>query len=134
MKNRVAPFGMLLGLVVFPLGCAITDYAPWIGHHTSGEAKLVFDVGQGTQDLGFRNELNVLFDCQPAVKVGLEVLDDDGKTPVTGQFVFRDRTDGASKMSARIAAEAMWLVPRLRRDAPAALARARAAPPAHASR
>jgi dolichol-phosphate mannosyltransferase len=47
-------------------------------------------------------------------------------------IVFRDRTDGASKMSARIAAEAMWLVPRLRRDAPAALARARAAPPAHA--
>ena len=28
------------------------------------EAKLAFDVGQGTQDLGFRNELNVLFDCR----------------------------------------------------------------------
>ena len=54
------------------------------------EAKLVFDCGQGTQDLGFRNEINVLFDCKPAVKVELEVLDDDGKTPVTGQFVFRD--------------------------------------------
>jgi dolichol-phosphate mannosyltransferase len=40
-------------------------------------------------------------------------------------IVFRDRTDGASKMSARIAIEAMWLVPRLRRDAPAALANAR---------
>jgi dolichol-phosphate mannosyltransferase len=45
-------------------------------------------------------------------------------------IVFRDRTDGASKMSARIAAEAMWLVPRLRRDAPAAMARAKAGPPA----
>jgi hypothetical protein len=54
------------------------------------EAKLVFDVGQGTQDLGFRNEVNVLFDCRPAVKVDLEVLDDDGKTPTTGQFVFKD--------------------------------------------
>ena len=54
------------------------------------EAKLAFDVGQGTQDLGFRNEVNVLFDCKPAVKVGLEVLDDDGKTPVMGQFVIRD--------------------------------------------
>jgi hypothetical protein len=30
------------------------------------EATLAFDVGQGTQDLGFRNELPVLFDCQPA--------------------------------------------------------------------
>ena len=38
------------------------------------EAKLMFDVGQGTQDLGFRNELNVLFQCEPAVRVALEVL------------------------------------------------------------
>jgi dolichol-phosphate mannosyltransferase len=43
-------------------------------------------------------------------------------------IVFRDRTDGTSKMSARIAIEAMWLVPRLRRNAPAALANAN--PPA----
>jgi dolichol-phosphate mannosyltransferase len=47
-------------------------------------------------------------------------------------IVFRDRTAGASKMSPRIAAEAMWLVPRLRRDAPAALARAKAAALQHA--
>lgn len=53
------------------------------------EAKLLFDVGQGTQDLGFRNEVNLLFDCEPAVKVALEVLDDDGR-PTVGQFVFRD--------------------------------------------
>lgn len=53
------------------------------------EAKLEFDVGQGTQDLGFRNEINVLFDCEPAVNVKLGVLDDDGK-PTTGQFTIRD--------------------------------------------
>ncbi len=53
------------------------------------EGKLVFDVGQGTQDLGFRNEINLLFDCQPGVEVKLEVYDDDGK-PTTGQFLFRD--------------------------------------------
>jgi dolichol-phosphate mannosyltransferase len=40
-------------------------------------------------------------------------------------IVFTDRTDGASKMSARIALEAIWLVPRLRREVPAALATAR---------
>ena len=34
-------------------------------------------------------------------------------------IVFYDRTAGASKMSARIALEAMWLVPRLRRGAAA---------------
>ncbi len=53
------------------------------------EAKLEFDVGQGTQDLGFRNEVNLLFDCQPCAHVKLQVLDDDG-TPTTGQFTFRD--------------------------------------------
>jgi hypothetical protein len=30
------------------------------------EASLAFDVGQGTQDLGFRNEVPILFDCRPA--------------------------------------------------------------------
>ena len=53
------------------------------------EAKLSFDVGQGTQDLGFRNEVNILFHCAAAVEVTLHVLDDDGQ-PTTGQFVFRD--------------------------------------------
>ena len=54
------------------------------------EAKLAFDVGQGTQDLGFRNEVPILFECQPAVPVTLEVVDADGK-PTTGQFVIKDK-------------------------------------------
>ena len=58
--------------------------------HGKREAILSFDVGQGTQDLGFRNQVAVLFECQPAVKVRLEILDDDGKTTTTGQFVIRD--------------------------------------------
>jgi dolichol-phosphate mannosyltransferase len=37
-------------------------------------------------------------------------------------IVFRDRTAGTSKMSPTIALEAMWLVPRLRRSARAAIA------------
>jgi len=39
-------------------------------------------------------------------------------------IVFADRTAGSSKMSPRIAFEAMWLVPRLRRTAAAAVTRA----------
>jgi dolichol-phosphate mannosyltransferase len=39
-------------------------------------------------------------------------------------IVFRDRTHGSSKMSAKIALEAMLLVPRLRRSAPNAIATA----------
>jgi hypothetical protein len=53
------------------------------------EAKLMFDVGQGTQDLGYRDEVNLLFDCEPAVEVTLAILDDDGK-PTTAHFIFRD--------------------------------------------
>src|SRR5690606_11840800 len=54
------------------------------------EAKLVFDVGRGTQDLAFRNEINLLFDCQPGVKVKVDVLDYDGQ-PTMGQFLIRDQ-------------------------------------------
>ena len=54
------------------------------------EATIAFDVGQGTQDLGFRAEVPVLFTVKPAVAVKLRVLDHDG-TPTTGRFQFVDR-------------------------------------------
>lgn len=54
------------------------------------EATLGFDVGQGTQDQGFRGEVPVLFEVRPAVKVKLNVTDTDG-TPTVGRFTFRDR-------------------------------------------
>ena len=53
------------------------------------EAKFSFDVGQGTQDLGFRNDVDVLFTVQPAFPVKLRVLDENGK-PTTAAFVIRD--------------------------------------------
>jgi hypothetical protein len=54
------------------------------------EASIAFDVGQGTQDLGFRSEVPILFDVRPAVPVTLSVKDHDG-TPTIGRFTFRDR-------------------------------------------
>ena len=54
------------------------------------EATLGFNVGQGTQDLGFRAGVAVLFACLPAVEVSLGVRDHDG-APTTASFVFRDR-------------------------------------------
>lgn len=53
------------------------------------EAKLIFDVGQGTQDLGFRSEVDVLFQAQPAAKLTLQVKDVDGR-PTTAAFLIRD--------------------------------------------
>ena len=53
------------------------------------EAKIGFDVGQGTQDIGFRNEVDILFTAQPAYPVKLEVLDENRK-PTTACFEIRD--------------------------------------------
>ncbi len=39
------------------------------------EATLQFDIGQGTQDIGFRNEVAILFDCLAAQKVTVNVKD-----------------------------------------------------------
>ncbi len=54
------------------------------------EARISFNVGQGTQDLGFRSEVDILFTCDPAVNVVLDVRDDDGR-PTMASFIFRDR-------------------------------------------
>lgn len=54
------------------------------------EAKLAFNVGQGTQDLGFRNAVPILFNCLPAVEVVLKVKDHDG-SPTSAAFVVRDK-------------------------------------------
>ena len=57
-----------------------------VGHR---EAQLAFNVGQGTQDIGFRNSVPILFKCVPAVEVSLGVKDHDGE-PTTAAFVIRD--------------------------------------------
>jgi len=54
------------------------------------EAIIGFDAGQGTQDLGFRGELPVLFTVRPAVPVRLAIRDHDGQ-PTTGRLTFFDR-------------------------------------------
>jgi len=53
------------------------------------EAKLEFNVGQGTQDLGFRSEADILFHCLAANEVKLSVLDENDH-PTTAMFVIRD--------------------------------------------
>ncbi|HVK14638.1 MAG TPA: CehA/McbA family metallohydrolase [Gemmataceae bacterium] len=53
------------------------------------EATIAFDVGQGTQDLGFRGEAPVLFDVKPAIPVAIAIKDETGK-PTVGRFTFTD--------------------------------------------
>lgn len=53
-------------------------------------AMISFDVGQGTQDVGFRSETNIVFNAAPAVKVSFDIRDHDGK-PGTAGLTIRDK-------------------------------------------
>ena len=53
-------------------------------------AKLAFNVGQGTQDIGFRNDILVLFTAEPAPPLRLRVKNEKGE-PAMASFVVRDR-------------------------------------------
>jgi hypothetical protein len=54
------------------------------------EAKLIFDVGQGSQDLGFRSEVDILFTAKASTAVKLRVKDYDGRPQMAG-FEVRDQ-------------------------------------------
>jgi hypothetical protein len=54
------------------------------------EGKISFNVGQGTQDLGFRNEVDLLFECLPANEVTFRVRDENNN-PTTATFLIRDK-------------------------------------------
>ena len=58
------------------------------------EAELGFHVGQGTQDIGFRNTVNILFNIEPSVKVTLNVRDDDGSATMASFLI----TDGIERV------------------------------------
>jgi hypothetical protein len=53
------------------------------------EIELDFNVGQGSQDIGFRNSIHLLCNISPSVKVKLQVTDDDG-LPAMASFIITD--------------------------------------------
>jgi hypothetical protein len=53
------------------------------------EAEIAYNVGQGSQDIGFRNSTPILFHVKPAVKVSLRVKDVDG-SPAMASFIITD--------------------------------------------
>ncbi len=53
-------------------------------------AIISFNVGQGTQDIGFRNDMAVLFRVRPARPVTFRVRDENGE-PGMASFVVRDK-------------------------------------------
>jgi len=53
-------------------------------------AELHFDVGQTSQDLGFRSELLVLFNAEPARAITLRIRDSNGQ-PAVASLIVKDR-------------------------------------------
>ena len=53
------------------------------------EVELGFNVGQGTQDIGFRNTVNILFSITPSVKLTLHIKEEDG-SPTMASFLITD--------------------------------------------
>ncbi len=53
------------------------------------DATIAFDIGQGTQDLGFRSQTAILFEVEPAIPVQLSIRDMDG-LPTTAKLMIRD--------------------------------------------
>lgn len=58
------------------------------------EAEIGFNIGQGTQDVGFRNVIPILFSSAPSVKVTFRVKDTDG-SPTMSSFLI---TDGVERL------------------------------------
>src|SRR6188768_1815723 len=54
------------------------------------EVEMGFNVGQGTQDIGFRNTINILFNSRPSVKVNLNIKDENGSPTMASLLI----TDG----------------------------------------
>ena len=62
-------------------------YSRDAGKRTAGFS---FNVGQATQDVGFRNRTDILFNCKPSSSILLKVLDEKGQ-PTTASFIIRDK-------------------------------------------
>ncbi|MCI0621667.1 MAG: hypothetical protein L0387_08365 [Acidobacteria bacterium] len=58
------------------------------------EVNIGFHIGEGTQDIGFRNTIDLLFDCRPSVKVVFRIKDEDN-SPTMASLVI---TDGVERI------------------------------------
>lgn len=53
-------------------------------------AKFSFHCGQATQDIGFRYETGILFNCLPSKKIILDIKDEN-QQPVTASLIIKDK-------------------------------------------
>ena len=78
------------------------------------EATIGFNIGQGTQDIGFRAEVPVLFNARPAIPVKVTVRDFDG-TPTVANLTFRDAEGKVFPAQAKRLAPDLFFQPQIYR-------------------
>ena len=78
-------------------------------------AMIGFNVGQGTQDLGFRNEIPVLFNAMPAQALRLGVRDENG-APTMVAFTIRDSLGRLYPNPAKRLAPDLFFQPQIYRE------------------
>ncbi len=79
------------------------------------EATIMASVGPGSQDLGFRNELPILFTVRPAVAVRLDIREPDG-TSSAARLEFRDRLGKVYPPQAKRVAPDLFFQPQVYRQ------------------
>jgi hypothetical protein len=77
-------------------------------------AEIAFNVGQGSQDIGFRNDVSVVFTAQPTRPIALRVRDENGR-PSVASFLIRDRFNRIYPYSAKRLAPDFFFQPQIYR-------------------
>ncbi len=78
-------------------------------------AVIAFDVGQGTQDIGFRNDVSLTFDCLTGIDVPLEIKDENGR-PTTAALEITDSQGRVYPSTAKRIAPDFHFHPQIYRD------------------
>ena len=77
-------------------------------------AKISFNVGQGTQDVGFRNDVSVLFNAVPARRITLHVRDEKNR-PTMASFIIKDQQNRIYPMPSKRLAPDFFFQPQIYR-------------------
>jgi hypothetical protein len=79
-------------------------------------AEIAFNVGQGSQDIGFRNDISIVFNARPTRPITLRVRDENGR-PAFASFLIRDRFNQVFPHQAKRLAPDFFFQPQIyRRD------------------
>lgn len=116
--NRFLAVDMFVGppMTEFLSGLEIEYAIALISSTEAGprEALLAFDVGEGTQDIGFRGEAPVLLHVAPAIPVKLSIRDHDG-VPTVARLTVKDAAGRVYPSQAKRLAPDLFFQPQIYR-------------------